>query len=236
MEDLPNEVLSNIFQRLPTKSLGLCMCVKKPWLSIIKTPWFVSSYTQNNKNPPLILWKSNYDVELCLDDESLEFHKRFRFPLDEFDVFPRDNRIGICNGLICFLEDDFSSIILWNLTIQKKLSQPEPNFTIFYEHSVNLNPGFGFDSLSDDYKVIRVLIFRDWRPSQVEVFSLNRNSWKIISKIHPRYAHFSGPSLTNKGALYWLVSCYDDVSVIVAFDLNDEVFREIPFPEACMIS
>ena len=101
--------------------------------------------------------------------------------------------------------------------------------------------GFGFDSKNNDYKVVSVLfhIQTDIPEYQceVEVYSLSTGEWRMVTVSLPNcdlFLHTKQKGSVN-GALHWLAYRHtDDRNIhcfILAFDLGDEVFREIVLPE-----
>ncbi|GER56837.1 F-box family protein [Striga asiatica] len=94
--------------------------------------------------------------------------------------------------------------------------------------------GFGFDSASEDYKVIRLFNQSDDRTAAVlaEVYSLRSNSWKQVSVVHPLcFPHGSGVyGVHVNGTYYWLN--LSDPGFIVSFDFATEKFASslIPTP------
>lgn len=89
---------------------------------------------------------------------------------------------------------------------------------------------FGYDSRNNDCKVLRIMEESYWSrsiPCELEVWSLTRGSWKIISDA-AKNVYVSGtdsPAFVN-GALHWVQE-----SLIVWFDMVSELFGEIVMPE-----
>ncbi|KAK8591558.1 hypothetical protein V6N13_031598 [Hibiscus sabdariffa] len=81
-EYITEEILLEIFYRLPAKSLGKCMCVSKAWNFLIKNPFFVSSHAihqsklrcRNNKNLFFVM-TGRHQVEYSLHLDDLEFKR-----------------------------------------------------------------------------------------------------------------------------------------------------------------
>ncbi|XP_021735211.1 F-box protein CPR30-like [Chenopodium quinoa] len=177
MAALPTEMITEILLRLPVKSLIRFKCVCKFWNSIIKTPNFIKLHF----NQSLI---SNSDRHLLLYDESIhsaelnDNHLSFselQLPLSTQGV----QVFGSCNGIICIANK--TEIVLLN-PLTKSHSKvpitPDPNSV---KPPVRLF-GFGYDSKSDDYKVLKLV---QWCPRddmgicvEVELYSRNNNTWK----------------------------------------------------------
>ncbi|OMP04970.1 hypothetical protein COLO4_09166 [Corchorus olitorius] len=111
--------------------------------------------------------------------------------------------------------------------------------------SMNCIHAFGFDSKTNDYKLLRfddeVIDHHHTNPSkepmlEVLIYSLNTNCWRSITHIAPKYIlrlkypRTYGNCFVN-GAVHMLAA-EKDINLILAFDVSEEVFsREIPLPE-----
>ncbi|OMO97109.1 hypothetical protein COLO4_14881 [Corchorus olitorius] len=264
--NLPQELLVEIFLRLPIKDLVKSTAVCKSWNSVIKNPNFISTHLGKAISSPdshlllfrLCTWEKPYysvSVEhysLRFDNEDVNEYKQLHFPSN----FPRSvstcfRVVGICNGLVCLVDDvvihvdDVSSCdrdynyILWNPFIKKAIRLPEPSlrFRIYYGMAFT---GFGFDSKTKDYKLLRFFEMDD-KSIEVELYSLNANRWTSITSIAPNYSplyraqYYYGNSFVN-GAIHLLACDRNERDrsrniVLLAFDVSEEVFSEIPLPD-----
>lgn len=109
---------------------------------------------------------------------------------------------------------------------------------------VELFYGFGYDSRSDDYKIVEAVTGgKKW---EVAIFSLKSRSWTKTIHIHLQeetHLSVSRQGVYWEGALHWCVlgSIIDDRvvsgrlmerTVIISFDLSEERFhQELPVPE-----
>ncbi|OMP03627.1 hypothetical protein COLO4_10297 [Corchorus olitorius] len=154
---------------------------------------------------------------------------------------------GSYNGLVCLVEDGSygygDTFILWNPVIKKAIHLPEPNVTYSSHGPYDAFTGFGFDSKNNDYKLLRYVMLdtNDYEgevPIEAEVYSLNANCWTSITSIAPKYIPLLGyprdygSSFVN-GAIHLLA--FDRIdpkrSLILAFDVSEQVFNEIPLPD-----
>ncbi|VFQ71762.1 unnamed protein product [Cuscuta campestris] len=207
---LPPEIITLILQRLPVKSAVKCTAVCKTWYALIKHPSFISNHLQQaaSLRDDLLLLRFTRDdkefYQLRRDNDAFEEYKQFHVPFEcgGFGVF---RIVGTCNGLIC-LADIWSNsckFILWNPSIHKHFTLPKIDFTYILPDETFL--GFGFDSASDDYKVLLV-VARGYNEDLTEVwlFSLNRNSWTWLSEVCPK--HSCGgvrEAAFVRGVLHW---------------------------------
>ncbi|GJR93602.1 F-box/kelch-repeat protein-like protein [Tanacetum coccineum] len=120
------------------------------------------------------------------------------------------------------------SITLWNPSIRRKLTVPA------YPSSNNstVSFGFGFDPISDDYKIVAMhMSYSSYESSFI--YSLKTNSWsKIVTPILNAYDAES--SCFFKGRLHWFVVCdLNDINRnrIMTFDLSTNVFGFISLPK-----
>ncbi|KAK6254632.1 hypothetical protein SCA6_015937 [Theobroma cacao] len=158
-------------------------------------------------------------------------------PLD-FPPKRQDHRVrimGSCHGLVAVaLEKD--KVFLWNPSTGDYKKLPDPCFPssgALYCH------GFGYDSSTDDYKVL--LGVQTWRPISydfysevtVSIFSLRNNSWRMIQSPSVDFSSLLFLNLSGffvNGALHWLTAKRVTVE-IQAFDLKMERFSIVPIPD-----
>ncbi|KAK1399069.1 hypothetical protein POM88_008932 [Heracleum sosnowskyi] len=224
---LPEEILTNIFLRLGVKSLLRCKSVSKTWLSVISNPHFVKSQLHRAvMNPTLLFidYPRSYAANL-----------RGRRP---FDIFPRrvlpplfeDCDVVSCsyNGIIC-LCDDNDVIYLWNPSIWEFKKLPpaprrRPRRLAKYDKIA-----FGYDSISDDYKVLRLLYENSRDVSRkVYLYSTNTDSWRrfqdpILRKLNG----YGQTDIVVDGVLY-----IKNGRELITFDLHQEVSGLVPLPDS----
>ncbi|KAJ9174543.1 hypothetical protein P3X46_013179 [Hevea brasiliensis] len=174
---LSQKLLTEILSRLPVKSLLKCRCVSKSWYSLITNPSFIAHHLEKTapRNSGLLFFR--YSTTAELDTES-DNERYFLYPDEGFPENPVEeldcpfkgvkrfvNIVGSCNGVFC-LSDNVGGIntyraALWNPSVRKivKIHFPKVNYTSKgpFIHSL----GFGFDSTTDDYKLVRVVYLKD---------------------------------------------------------------------------
>ncbi|XP_075645691.1 F-box/kelch-repeat protein At3g06240-like [Castanea sativa] len=142
--------------------------------------------------------------------------------------------VGYVNGLFCYKQRRY---IVWNPCIRKFIALPTPSVRASFACYL----AFGFDSRTNDYKLVRIVF-----PSKnisakkplVEVYSVNEGSWRTTSggDSYPPGVYTSDWSLSKavslNGAIYFAAEqCDARGSIVLSFDLADEVFRVISLPE-----
>ena len=250
LDSLPHEILTNVFVRLPIKSIVTCTAVCKTWKSLLQNPTFISNHlhhSNNNNKHPLLLFRH------CLSEKEhyvLHFDKQDFNEYTRFDDFPFHGQsyegiflvVGTCNGLI-FLADDlygYRKFFLWNPCVRKFVKLPKPNITCFSHDAYDASVGFGFDSKTDDYKVVRFVTLEEKgqkgkSPPEVEVYSLSTGKWRMVTALPPiGAARGREPEAFVNGALHWVAlrkTGNKFLNFVMVFDLRDEVFREIALPK-----
>ncbi|XP_057506612.1 F-box protein At3g07870-like [Actinidia eriantha] len=245
---VPEDVLVDVLARLPIEIIVRCTLVCKSWFSLITSPNFISHHLNriisNNKGHLLIRYRTDKPrQEYCSlrfdDNNTFDEYKSFDFPFTRlhsyFDI------VGSCNGLICLSDDQFRynvRMYLWNPCIRKVLAIPRPNVTFCSHGSFDHALGFGFDSVSNDFKVVRIVHLASVMvPSEVEVYTLKSGCWKSISdEALPYIVDMRSRQAYVDGAAHWLAytpTGEDDFrNLIVLFDMSSEVFREMPVPKS----
>ncbi|OMO71565.1 hypothetical protein COLO4_28181 [Corchorus olitorius] len=263
--DLPQDLFVEVLVRLSIQDVVKCTAVCKSWNSNIKNPTFISAHLSLKKTISfyscLLLFRlcttqakpgstSPECVEhysLRFDNEKVDEYKKLHFPANEFQSTGRCFRVaGSYNGLVCLVDDQMGpyrdNFILWNPSIRKAVRTARPTVTFFSHGPFEAFVGFGFDSETSDYRLLRFvqLILDDYKICiEVEVYSLNLNRWKSITDIAPNYCvsipmrKTYGHSFVN-GAIHLLA--YDRKGnqgriVVLAFDVSREVFSEMALPD-----
>ncbi|XP_050208854.1 F-box protein CPR1-like isoform X1 [Mercurialis annua] len=241
MEILQDELIAEILKRVPNQDLLQCTEVCKSWYYLLKSSFFIFQthlphVQASNSNPHLVIlchvWPEN-GYGMSFHDDNTEEFIECELPA-HFYSMSKSSLYSSCNGLLLFLRD--SDYILRNPSISRSLTLPKPKLNHGEEFC-----GLGFDSTTNDFKVLRLLCGCEKpRPVvQAEVYSVNAGSWKNISHITPKYEipyHilFKPQCIPFvNGALHLIA--YDGrgdkgISLVLVFDVKHEIFREILLP------
>ncbi|KAM7473165.1 hypothetical protein LguiB_020408 [Lonicera macranthoides] len=246
---LPQELLIQILLWLPPKSLLRFRSVSKSWCSLISSPSFIDIHTRNlphvtntrklirhctTTSPRQEVYSVFFDNQSSFDRDD---DVKIDFPFTSTTEY---RIVGSCNGLICLSDenmwDDVYTTVLWNPAIRRKLTLPLPNIIVRNSRSLHVL-GFGFDCKANDYKIVQ-LSYKNIHslPPSVEVFSVKTGAWRGISTPAP-LCHIGGDLWRQRffnGAAHWVactLNCGQEHSLILSFDMCDEVFREIKLPE-----
>ncbi|KAL4379633.1 hypothetical protein GQ457_02G032580 [Hibiscus cannabinus] len=161
---MPLEVITKILSKLSVKSVVKCRSVCKSWNTLISDPSFISAHLQaslSNNTPFLLIGCEKHSREtLSLHHDNDGFDKFKQLPFPPFGNVTDFPVIGSCNGLICVQLDYYDydlDFVLWNPSIQKYISLPQANICeVEY-----FNVGFGFDSKTNDYKLLILGVDKD---------------------------------------------------------------------------
>ncbi|KAB2623837.1 F-box/kelch-repeat protein [Pyrus ussuriensis x Pyrus communis] len=207
------DIIIEILSRLPVRSLLQFRCVCKSWCALISNPHFVTKHLShavltcmNNRTFTLFFSSTRIHsiVHVALTDQQSDSHvrvtgKELDFPVRIPDIV-LTRIVGSCNGLIC-LQVNCNKIIIWNPCTGQSKVLPKPLYSgsLFY--------GFGYDSTTDDYKVIRGSSKTTLGSKEVtiQVFSLKSDSWRrSADDDHGNYIHLKGKGCFLNGALHWV--------------------------------
>ncbi|KAI8011655.1 F-box/kelch-repeat protein [Camellia lanceoleosa] len=237
---LPQELIADILCRLPVKSLSRFKSVSHSWYSLISNPHFAQTHftqTTNKKPDRLILISDShtlFSVDYAADSPvATEIH----FPSVEdesYDVWAEI--LGSCNGLVLALNESDVAMYLLNPSTRESKKIPESPFALNSVNACN-RCGLGYDSMSDGFKIVMLSYYDGGVDEEsgattetntiVSVYSLKSDSWRKIQG--SSYLHCAGdPSgVYLNGCIHWqALRGSDYISVIVAFDLGNEVFWE----------
>ncbi|XP_071705113.1 F-box/kelch-repeat protein At3g06240-like [Rutidosis leptorrhynchoides] len=128
-------------------------------------------------------------------------------------------------------------LMLSNPTIREFVELPVFDFKIAgHGFASCIMRELGYDSLTDDYKVVTINEFLNWNGADrimcVHVYSLRRNTWTRVIDYPDKYRPFSITSSAFVNGSFHCVATKvsDNTKVIVAFSLVDENFSEVPSP------
>ncbi|GJX80866.1 F-box associated domain containing protein [Tanacetum coccineum] len=222
---IPQDIITDILHRLPAKSLGQFRRVSKNWLSLLSQPKFIKTHRN--------IFKRNHLIFISLD------YALYSVPVDNHEAVSRPIKLdisayyGSCNGLV-FMSTCCGTLIILNPTTKEFVEFP--GHMMINDGDVDTMYGFGYDSVTDDYKVVTISYFHNYyliAPHDnmiVHVYSLNSNTWRQVSDSPYRldYGNLLNGVYVN-GFLHWIAN-NGSHGIIVAFSLSDEKFSEVASP------
>ncbi|XP_071731047.1 F-box protein CPR1-like [Rutidosis leptorrhynchoides] len=227
---LPQDLIEAILPFLPPKSLGRFKSVSKRWYSLISSPEFIKThirYCTKNNPSHMILDLGNFIYSIDTKQVNTQHipatltAKRLNFQEPLFEI------LGSCNGLL-LAKDIHHNLCFVNPTT-KKFLKVQGGFSIDQIYR------FGYDSSTDDYKVISISRFgvsaSDVYTKFVRVYSLRNNSWNMLPNFS--YKHdYHGPGVLLNNNLHWLFSSIHSTVTIASFSLATEEIHEIELPDS----
>ena len=242
LKDLPTVLLIEILSRLPTESLLRFKSVCKFWYALINDPInfsfqdkciFIKRRVMVNFQhftyiPSIIKFSLAPDRSMSILDVNNPFSYTAFFVI-----------CGHSHGLVCLSFN--RDIFLFNMTTEKFHKLPlsilhYPGDIYDIDFSSTNAVGFGYDSKSRDFKVVRVVEFGSQYgetnlPARVEIYDLRKKKWREIeSAVCGRVTRAPTPQMHHKGTYYWWAYKEGRTNIIHTFDMSEEVFGEISVP------
>jgi len=253
---LPFDLIPEILSRLPVKLLLQLRCVCKSWKSLISDPNFAKKHlgvsttrrlhfvNYEERSLHKFVLKS-YPLHSNLTSINTNF-TRFEYFANNFDGdYPTDSLryfIDSCNGILCIGGGYKGLVILWNPSLRKFKELP-----VFEKPKVSTDHlrktfGFGYDFLTDNYKVVVVLDYfipdstgsdNLVHKSEVKVHTLGSNIWRNIQEFPFGVFPFARSGKFVSGTINWLATrpFYPVCNhFIVSFDLAKESYQKLSLP------
>ncbi|KAF5763076.1 putative F-box domain, galactose oxidase/kelch, beta-propeller, F-box associated interaction [Helianthus annuus] len=235
--DLCEELIIEIFSRLPSKSLLRFRSVSKSLCACIDSPDFIRLHTLQSPKKVLTIHQFPYEREEHLKN-IYTLHAQGQFPNNPCTGIPQIKFpfsfkiVGSCNGIICICGD--GDLHLWNPSTRRIVTIHDLSSWCrrYYECISAGVLGFGFDPIINDYKILRITT-----PTSYIYSMKTRTRREIASPVTPLITFVKLDQCLFNGALHWAVKRYltdarDECDYfIMKFDLSLEVFSTIELPE-----
>ncbi|XP_076928660.1 F-box/kelch-repeat protein At3g06240-like [Bidens hawaiensis] len=235
--DLCEEMIVEIFSRLPTKSLLRFRSLSKALYTSIGCPDFIRLHTLRSPEKVMIKHKIQKKHFYTL-------HHQFPYnnnknnnnntntaritpvahPFSDFRV------IGSCNGILCLCKYYGQNLILWNPSTRRKVTVPDPPIWQG-NHCSEFEFVFGFDPIIDDYKILRITNGKHYSSY---VYTIKTRTWRAIASSPTADSLASSHHCLFKGASHCVAfryGCCGYRHFIMKFDLASEVFSKIELAE-----
>ncbi|XP_030471182.2 F-box protein CPR1-like [Syzygium oleosum] len=235
MAGLPVELITEILDRLPVRSLLRFRCVSKRWRGMIDSPGFVRSHlcrsVESSTNLSLFLRHSSslYWIDLG----SLRRVEETNYPLmcysDQIKV------LGSCNGLLC-ISNAADDVVIWNPSTRRHKFLPYSAVEVRRASVFSVCVyGFGYDDRSDDYVLLRLVqLVTEPIESEVSIYSLKDNAWRRLRDMPYSLVYPRKMGVFACGRLHWIMTrelVSDSANLLVAFDFCVEDFKVVDQPE-----
>ena len=246
------DLLVEILCRLPVKLLLQLRCVCKSWNHIISHPKFAKKHLSTTRHLHLVSHSyisgkrtlASYPLDSIFTGITTNVTKfveyNQKYPRSELDYI-----VGSCHGIVCFVEYSKNVVLLWNPSIRKFKRLPPfemPQVVTFF--MFRMIYAFGYDHVTDDYKVIVALNYEDnsvhpgVRKTELKVYTLGTHCWKSVQEKFPcdvklRFFDVFESGKFVSGKINWL-ACKDWIREkkysIVSFDLGNESYQSVLLP------
>ncbi|KAF3643525.1 putative F-box protein CPR30-like isoform 1 [Capsicum annuum] len=178
-------IIMNILSRLPVRTLHQLKCVSKFWNALISDPYFKMKHFKHAKNDQNsqkilithMLQNGSKFLSYCCPLSSVQMAEdaeKLDRPLSSKPFF---RVMCACDGLVVVIVSDIMDDtrpihLLWNPSIRESIVLPAPESEKVY----STRYGFGYDSTSVDYKILRTCSV------STEILALKDSSWRKIDK------------------------------------------------------
>ncbi|KAL5756370.1 hypothetical protein ACOSQ2_021116 [Xanthoceras sorbifolium] len=238
-ENLPGDIISDIFSRLPVKSLCRFKCLSKPMYSMLHNPNFIKKHINGAmmKDPSMLL-RTEFRLYAAEEDEKWSKVRKLKVPFAQ--SLEKIQISGSCNGLLCISDQRRNEdIFIYNPSTGVHRKLPAPVFDIPTIESTCFTSSLGFGFHENEYKLLRSIYLYDKPFENIEsyecearMYSFSTNNWRKIGEIP--FHIFSRAAIMFRNNFVWKASrgIVRGMSVpVVAFDLDREEFWEVPRPE-----
>ncbi|GKB47813.1 F-box protein CPR1-like protein [Tanacetum coccineum] len=197
-ERIPNEIYEEILVRLDVENLLRCKSVCKSWKSLISHPRFIEAH-----------WKRR-----CNNNDN----GHAIFPIYTRRKALKYYIVGSARGLVCINSFSGDEIIVANPWTREEKIFKMPHVTEFSCW------GFGYDSLTDDYKVVLGIEDNEMDQTSFQVLSLKSNVWKNIGHVNYRCSKPQRLGTFCNEALHWVMHPLNEPtkSLIISLYLSKE--------------
>ncbi|XP_016457162.1 F-box protein CPR1-like [Nicotiana tabacum] len=258
MKKLLEDVFIYILLKLPVKSIMRFKCISKTWYILMQSSTFINLHLNRSTKAKdeLILFKRSFQEDPFQHKTILSF----LFGVDDGYLYPvspdldvpylestfsstYDQFIGPCQGLIALI--NIVDTVLFNPATRNYRLVPPCPFGVpqGFRRYVD-GVGFGFDSIANDYKVIRISeVYNDppyrdpfTREVKVEVYDMSTDSWREMEHVNqemPRVYWAPCSLVFYNSACHWLAIAPKDKMTILCFDMSTETFNNINMPNTC---
>ncbi|CAN0912740.1 F-box protein CPR1 [Linum grandiflorum] len=234
---LLEDVVLDILVKLPAKIVLRFKCLSTGIHNLIESPYFVAAHAEhqciNHTSIFLLTYRGN-----CNTNNTTVGVCRFTLPFVKSDSSRWLKIVGSCNGLVCMniFKNSYSNqsnMVVWNPATSKLCVAPPPSNIPSDDDRVVY--GFGYDSVSNDYKSIKIMMRRSIPGlAEAEVLSWGKRRWTMLesecSSAIEEYGIFirSNP-VTSKGRVNWIDA--RGSLMLLTFKLGKEKFEWISPPQ-----
>ncbi|XP_021770637.1 F-box/kelch-repeat protein At3g23880-like [Chenopodium quinoa] len=223
---LPFELITEILSWLPAKSLLRSACVSSSWYMLTKDPKFMKLHRSRSLKANLEThflfecWKSKVYSFRATSQHPYYHASELAYPKDIIKPRTMGGVLGSCNGLVCFhsitLQPFYKSaynnnlgLFLYNPATRATRLIPPLNSPM--NNLLKREVAFGYDSVSDDYKVLAICMERnDRNVEKALLYSLKTDAWVNIPSPPWQLNQFCmspRPAILADNSFHWMNPC-----------------------------
>ncbi|XP_020982601.1 F-box protein At1g47340-like [Arachis duranensis] len=244
------DIIIDIFVRLPIKSVLICRCVCKDWNILISDPNFAKLLFTRTL-PATMIRPFRSRIFRLAEYDPIEWHERRNNPCccRVFDVLNHSSssikldpkfeipgpkpfkgrvlyiEVLSCNGLFYLSGPEYRNISLVCNPITGEFIRL-PKIPQLRKHCKQIHWGFGFHPKTNQYKLVRIQMFKHDHSMVVEMHTVGTLTWINIEIDYPKNLinlYETGTYLN--GALHWIGLDVDGNVSIWAFNFDTEKFQ-----------
>ncbi|XP_062194551.1 putative F-box protein At5g52610 [Phragmites australis] len=223
-----DDALTEVFRRLPARTLASCRLVCKSWLSVLSDPHFIHEHMSRSQQKLLLFAHDRVNdrsLAMVLADDKESMYQLSR-PMASRSLFVHNS----CNGLLC-LGDSTGAVELLNPTTGESLMLPMPMYTAgssqfssFNWHCLGFCPGIKEHKVVHFYPGAHIDSFK----VRCEIYTIGDTVWRQVGGFHgaptDRGVHVNG-------IVYYLTKfCYIASSRINCLNLESEKIDVMMLP------
>ncbi|CAH8254866.1 unnamed protein product [Arabidopsis lyrata] len=233
---IPLDITTEIFLKLPAKSVARFRCVSKLWSSIPTSRYFTTSF-ESRPNLLFFFKEGNRFFVVTIPKPNRRPNESFSYTsseiLDSYQIpYPKHSCLTIktesVHGLICFQRGTKPTV--WNPIMRKfkPLRKPDKSWE-------SLTVFLGYDPVERKHKVVSMTCDQASDECRVLTLGSDQESWRTVKT---NYKHLPcrgkrkdnyGPCRCINGVLYYRAEIGPH-PVIMSFDVKSEKFHAIRLP------
>ncbi|CAN7018904.1 hypothetical protein Bca4012_033718 [Brassica carinata] len=243
---ISEDLVFEIFSRLPSKAIARCRCISKLLASMLVRQDFTESFLTKSCARPQLLFAFQYDSEVVFfsspQPENPEENSYVVAP-SQLACFPSSHRLFYTNtptgGFFCYvverifegMKDSEYVPVICNPSTGQSLNLP----TLKSSKRFGVESYLGYDPVSKEFKVLSMetsFVSGQYISVKHQVLTLGTEklSWRMVECCIPHNS--SRKWICISGVLYYTARAGNWSSMVVCFDLNSEKFTFVNFMKA----
>lgn len=226
---LCTDALTEVFHRLPARTLVSCRMVCKSWMSVLSDMHFVYEHLRRSQQKLLLFANdraNDRSLAMVLADASGSMYQLSRPLLASRSLFVHNS----CNGLLC-LGDSTGAVELLNPTTGESVVLPTPMCTAGSSQFSSCNwHCLGFCQSTKEHKIVHFYPgpHIDSFKVRCEIYTFGGNLWRQIGSLHGAP---TDRGIHVNGVVYYLTRFrYINSSRINCLNLETEKFNVMMLP------